>query len=641
MHSNATEIPPLVVGDVVPSAPPTYMYVSDSYIWVRAMKHSATRAKLSRQPVLIDPRGRVDTGKMIKTLLAMSQPFPPFSYVTVNLYGVGAPRTDSVWTQTTEFAVYTRNRPPRTEDEIMGMRRVEPELIADSCFVVGQASGLCAPGVCPGRMIFVTGDANICPAIECALKGGWLTILCAPVDSPGWLAYTGHPLVRLISLDEIVAECTVTHYQLSPGALPMPSNCAFEVEGSVSDNCDSVAAALSRCTGIAWMARYAPCPRRSGVHAIMAVAFVPPLCHDTCAIIHSMLAPPPANSNECDEKSTTKEESTWARRLFGDGNEVKSSPDFASPEHLVHIVNTESERQLKIVREHPDQSSLPPTDDVYLVAAGIKSIRPWWSSPHRRHTFKSEVEQNDITDQGQHIQTASCSASDCTARSAETKDSVDAVRITPNPCTYTDPVSAGPGGLAHDEHRKHVTAQMLATSTYHDAYGNYSHMPTLCVPHCPTLKYTNSGLIDPYSATFLCASGIGLADGCVESMPIGIRPPLVSEHDEDKAESRCWNSFRCTFGLGCRYSHTTEEVRFFVARSVAEHLGWSFVPSILTSHPKVHGTDAQAASPTAHFKNPSDGQARHRTHAASRGRSNRGRSRTAPIPSLSKIGLKS
>lgn len=601
--------------DITPTSPPTYVYVSDSYVWVRVMRHAAVKAKLTRQTVPIDPRARVDTGKMIKTLLALSQPFPPFSHVTINLYGVGAPRTDSVWTDTSEYAVYPRVRPPRTEDEIIGVRRVEPDLVSDACFVVGQASQLCAVGTCPGRMIFVTGDADISSAVDCAVKNRWVVVLCAPMGSPAWHAYSGSPHVRLVSLDDVIANCTVTHYQLSPGALPLPASLAFEAEGPVVDRCDAVAEALSRCTGFPWATRCAPCMRRNGTYAIMAVALVPPFAHDVTAVASALV-----NRDGDARCASMSMHESWAKRLFArDGSSgAAAAPDasgshslMSSPDEIIRFVGLELERQKRLVGDAV-HGTLPSAEEAYLIAAGLKGIRPWWVAPARapdsdcaRFSAEPRVQQHDHS-QGSSQRPRSC-VEDSRSPVSDSDHAAACRQSASVQARYVDPVSGGPAGLPTNEYRNEVTAAHISRSTYHDAYGEHTHVPSLCVPHVPASSAQRIANTDPYTSTFLCAGGVGLTQDCIANIAPGLRPPLVCEmatrthlggedgvgagveNDEGSIPetaarghpaTRCWHQFRCTYGMACRYAHTVEEIRFFAARSVAESLGWSFVPDM-------------------------------------------------------------
>jgi len=275
--SVAAAVPPQALSVLLPARPPTYVFVSDSHLWLRVMRAAARREGLR---VHADPRARVDTGALVQALLSRAQPFHASSPVSVSIYGVGVPRVDSVWMGAWELGVRTRFRPPRTEDEARGVRRVEPDMLVDAAVVVGAASQVCAPGSCPGRMILVTGDASVQPLVEAAVAKGWFVAVAAPRDSPA-LAHAFACGGTGIVLEDLVAAATVTHLCVPSLGLPVPAALAFEAEGVVPEAglqydqlCSGVARALTIATRLPWQARVAPCPRRGGALAVLAVVQV-------------------------------------------------------------------------------------------------------------------------------------------------------------------------------------------------------------------------------------------------------------------------------------------------------------------------------------------------------------------------------
>jgi len=661
--ASPTPPPPQALSMVLPARPPTYVFVSDSHLWLRVMRAAARREGLR---VHADPRARIDTGALVQALLSRAQPFHASSPVSVSIYGVGVPRVDSVWMGAWELGVRTRFRPPRTEDEARGVRRVEPDMLVDAAVVIGAASQVCAPGSCPGRMILVTGDASVQPLVEAAVAKGWFVAVAAPRDSPA-LAHAFACGGAGIVLEDLVAAATVTHLCVQPLGMPVPASFAFEAEGVVPEVglqydqlCSGVARALTIATRLPWQARVAPCPRRGGALAVLAVVQV----GTTSATLEHALASAAATEGGAARGSGETRDSdavapdvvpeprgsttaaagvpsvpvpggedarrqSWADRVKAalTNRSGASAPNVPPGEAATPEDDDLREAGVQARGEKPASSpSVPGTSLAHASDSGTGDARPHAGVADHDHAtgtsgvldaagaFGADIDpgallealKTELAKQKQRVQRARDAGEPLPPPNEVALVAVglrglrpwtEGLVSLPSRSGSVQVVAAGPAGPATPGVRDRATAELERGAH------KPSDAPLLCAlpepqPHpagagaasvSTTVRAegdaggggggagTGSDSLHLGDYPFLVASGGGIGDEAIASIATGMRPPLVGEHDEEEVP-RCWNADRCPYALGCRFAHSADDVRHFLARAAANALGWKLEP---------------------------------------------------------------
>ena len=134
-----------------------FLYVDDSNMWIEAKKLAANKLKLKCVEV---PRLRLDIGK-VTDVVANDR-----KVAWGILYGSEPPPIDSVWQKIRErgWKVITTRRSTFTKKE----KQVDHQMVAD---ITALVSGC----VFKGKIVMVSGDADMIPAIRKSLQRKWST----------------------------------------------------------------------------------------------------------------------------------------------------------------------------------------------------------------------------------------------------------------------------------------------------------------------------------------------------------------------------------------------------------------------------------------------------------------------------------
>ena len=151
-----------------------FIYVDDSNMWIEAKKLAAVKSKLK---CVEDPRLRLDIGK-VTDVVANSR-----EVVLGTLYGSEPPPVDTVWhkIRSRGWKVVTNQRSTYTNKE----KQVDHQMVADITALVSDRS------VAKGKVVIVSGDADMIPAIKESLKRKW------PVEIWMWESSISNSLVNL------------------------------------------------------------------------------------------------------------------------------------------------------------------------------------------------------------------------------------------------------------------------------------------------------------------------------------------------------------------------------------------------------------------------------------------------------------
>lgn len=133
-----------------------YIYVDDSNMWIEAKKLAARQLNLQ---CVEDPRLRLDLGKVADVVARGRE------VAWGVLYGSEPPPIDSVWEKIRErgWQVVTSKRSRFTNKE----KQVDHQMVADITALVSDKS------VAPGKIVVVSGDADVIPAIKEGLAKKW------------------------------------------------------------------------------------------------------------------------------------------------------------------------------------------------------------------------------------------------------------------------------------------------------------------------------------------------------------------------------------------------------------------------------------------------------------------------------------
>ena len=133
-----------------------FIYVDDSNMWIEGKKFAAKQANLK---CVEDPRLRLDIGR-VTDVVANDR-----DVAWGILYGSEPPPIDSVWKKIRErgWQVVTSKRSSFTNKE----KQVDHQMVAHITALVTDVS------VAKGKIVLVSGDADVIPAIREGLKRNW------------------------------------------------------------------------------------------------------------------------------------------------------------------------------------------------------------------------------------------------------------------------------------------------------------------------------------------------------------------------------------------------------------------------------------------------------------------------------------
>ena len=133
-----------------------FIYVDDSNMWIEGKKLAAKQANLK---CVEDPRLRLDIGKVTDVVASGRDVGWGI------LYGSEPPPIDSVWKKIREhgWQVVTSKRSTFTNKE----KQVDHHMVADITELVSDRS------VAKGKIVLVSGDADVIPAIKKGLRTNW------------------------------------------------------------------------------------------------------------------------------------------------------------------------------------------------------------------------------------------------------------------------------------------------------------------------------------------------------------------------------------------------------------------------------------------------------------------------------------
>lgn len=133
-----------------------FIYVDDSNMWIEGKKLAAKQANLK---CVEDPRLRLDIGKVTDVVASGRE------VAWGILYGSEPPPIDSVWEKIKKhgWKVVTSKRSFVTKKQ----KQVDQHMVADITELVSDRS------VAKGKIVLVTGDADVIPAIRKGLRTNW------------------------------------------------------------------------------------------------------------------------------------------------------------------------------------------------------------------------------------------------------------------------------------------------------------------------------------------------------------------------------------------------------------------------------------------------------------------------------------
>ena len=133
-----------------------FIYVDDSNMWIEGKKLAAKNADLK---CVEDPRLRLDIGKVTDAVANGRE------VAWGILYGSEPPPIDTVWEKIREsgWKVKTSKRSSFTNKE----KQVDHQMVADITTLVSDR------GVAKGKIVLVSGDADVIPAVKEGLRKKW------------------------------------------------------------------------------------------------------------------------------------------------------------------------------------------------------------------------------------------------------------------------------------------------------------------------------------------------------------------------------------------------------------------------------------------------------------------------------------
>ena len=183
-----------------------FIYVDDSNMWIEAKKLAANKFNLKCKE---DPRLRLDIGK-VADVVANNR-----KVAWGTLYGSEPPERDSVWQKIRErgWKVITTKRSTFTGKE----KQVDHQMVAD---ITALVSGCIAKG----KIVIVSGDADMIPAISKSLHMNWSIEIWmwenGVSNSLKQLAEKNPGLMSINFLDSRLEEVTFTNFTFGPTKIP-------------------------------------------------------------------------------------------------------------------------------------------------------------------------------------------------------------------------------------------------------------------------------------------------------------------------------------------------------------------------------------------------------------------------------------
>ena len=183
-----------------------FIYVDDSNMWIEAKKLAANKLNLK---CVEDPRLRLDIGKVTDVVA---------NYRKVAwgiLYGSEPPPIDSVWQKIRErgWKVITTQRSSFTGKE----KQVDHQMVAD---ITALVSGC----IVKGKIVMVSGDADMIPAISKSLQMKWSTEIWmwgnGVSNALKQLAEENPGLMSINILDSRLEEVTFTNFTFGATKIP-------------------------------------------------------------------------------------------------------------------------------------------------------------------------------------------------------------------------------------------------------------------------------------------------------------------------------------------------------------------------------------------------------------------------------------
>lgn len=183
-----------------------FIYVDDSNMWIEAKKLAANKLNLK---CVEDPRLRLDIGKVTDVIANNRK-------VTWGiLYGSEPPPIDSVWQKIRErgWKVITTQRSSFTGKE----KQVDHQMVAD---ITALVSGC----IVKGKIVMVSGDADMIPAISKSLQMKWSTEIWmwgnGVSNALKQLAEENPGLMSINILDSRLEEVTFTNFTFGATKIP-------------------------------------------------------------------------------------------------------------------------------------------------------------------------------------------------------------------------------------------------------------------------------------------------------------------------------------------------------------------------------------------------------------------------------------
>ena len=183
-----------------------FIYVDDSNMWIEAKKLAANKLNLK---CVEDPRLRLDIGK-VTDVIANNR-----KVAWGILYGSEPPPIDSVWQKIRErgWKVITTQRSSFTGKE----KQVDHQMVAD---ITELVSGC----IVKGKIVMVSGDADMIPAISKSLQMKWSTEIWmwgnGVSNALKQLAEENPGLMSINILDSRLEEVTFTNFTFGATKIP-------------------------------------------------------------------------------------------------------------------------------------------------------------------------------------------------------------------------------------------------------------------------------------------------------------------------------------------------------------------------------------------------------------------------------------
>lgn len=176
-------------------------------MWIEAKKLAALKSKLK---CVEDPRLRLDIGK-VTDVVAMGR-----DVAWGTLYGSEPPPIDTVWRKIRDrgWKVITTKRNPFTRKE----KQVDHQMVADITALVSDRS------VAKGKVVMVSGDADMIPAVNESLKMKWSIEIwmweSSISNSLKKMAEENPQLMNISKLDSKLEAVTFTNFKFGEKEIP-------------------------------------------------------------------------------------------------------------------------------------------------------------------------------------------------------------------------------------------------------------------------------------------------------------------------------------------------------------------------------------------------------------------------------------